>query len=930
MKRYLVLVLILVLATAAGYFYFYGEQSIFSKDSTVYRAIPTSAPFFFELNSAKSVSVNNPVINELKEAGIGKPWFDFLLKADSLVDHTENLTKSLLNTPFLITWGITGRNEMVPLIISKAESETRRKSLKAFINALYPPANFTFREREYGKHKITEIDGGDSETPLCYSFVNNLLLVSTKPILVEQVILQMTTPGIMKSPYFREVYKTTGSKGAAFFINHSRFDGFLGNILNRKIFEKTDEFGTSVRFQPLAQASKFKDYASWSELDISFENDRVLLNGISAADDSLNHFLSVFKDQEPVHFHAEEVLPVNTSFFNSYSFSEKNKFFKRLEEYYAHSSKYYHREERMKRFDKGFRTNIRKVFVELVKDEVVVAATAIPVNPANKTVYFILHTHGKTAAEEQIKKLICDFAIREKKDPGEFSSEFSVDNEVKFPIYHFPYPSFPGIWLGSPFTMAEANYVTFYDNFMVFSNNLNGLHEYLRNMVLGTNLSNNLNYQKFSKNNSSKANMNVFIDVNKIFSYRNELFSENFLKPLDEREESVRKFGMINWQVQYEKSVFINSVAISFQPVAGVEAKTTWQSVVGNNLLIKPQIMVNHTNASSCDILLQDDQNNLLQVTGSGRVRWNIPISQPILSEIHQVDVYKNGKLQYLFNTKEKLYLIDRNGNNVKNFPVTLLSPATNGVNVFDYDNNRDYRIFLAGENREIYAFNKEGKILSGWTFNKTEQEVNTPVQHFRVEGKDYIVFKDKSGIYIQDRQGEKRVPVSARFENSKNPLVLNLNGKPKIVATDKNGKVFYIYFDGKVEEKKTARFSENHFFTVDDLDGDNLPEFVFADGNEITVLNQNGKKIFNRKFNNPLIHKPGIYSFSARQKKIGITDAATNRIYLINPDGKLHEGFPLQGNSEFSIGRIDKNAEELNLIVGSEGGLLFNYTLNP
>lgn len=930
MKRYLVIVLILVLATATGYFYFSGEQSNFSKDSTVYRAVPTSAPFFLEVGSAKSVSVNNPVINELNEAGIGKPWFDFLLKADSLVDNTENLSNSILNTPFIITWGFTGRNQMVPLIISKAESGTRQKSLKAFLNALYPPAKFSFHEREYGKHTITEIDRGNSEVPLFYSFTNNLLLVSTKTILIEQVILQMSTPGILKNPYFREVYKTAGSKGVAFFINHSGFDGFLGNILNRKVFERTDEFGASLRFQPLAQASKFRYYASWSKLDIKFGNDHVLLNGISAADDSLNHFLSVFKDQQPVRFRAEEVLPVNTSFFCSYSFSAKDKFFERLEEFYAHSSEYYHREERMKRFDKGFRINIRRLFTELVKDEVIVAATTIPVNPSNKTVYFILHTNGKTAAEEQIKKLISDYSTRAEKNPDEFLSEFTVDNEVKFPVYRFPYPSFPGLWLGSPFSMAETKYVTFYDNFMIFSNSENGLHEYLRNMVLGTTLSNNLSYRKFSQNNSPRANMNVFVDVNKIFSYRNELFSELLLKPLDDREESIRKFGMINWQMHYEKPAFFNSVAVSFQPVAGEEAKTTWQSVIGSNLLIKPQLMVNHTDASSCDILLQDVQNNLLQVTGSGRVRWNIPISQPILSEIHQVDVYKNGKYQYLFNTKEKLYLIDRNGSHVKNFPLTLRSPATNGVNVFDYDNNRNYRFFLAGEDKKIYAFDQEGKIISGWKFETTDQVVTTPVQHFRVEGKDYIVFKDISEIYIQDRQGENRIAIPARFENSKNPLVLNSNGKPKIVATDKNGRVFYIYLDGKVEEKKTARFSENHFFTVDDLDGNNVPDFIFADGNEITVLNENGRKIFSRKFNNPLIHKPGIYSFSAKQKKVGITDAATNRIYLINPDGKLHEGFPLQGNSEFSIGKIAKNSEKLNLIVGSEGGLLLNYTLNP
>ncbi len=929
MKRYLVIVLFLILAAAAGYYFYSGEQSNFSKDSSVYKAIPTSAPLFLEISSAKSVSFSNAIIHELNEAGIGKQWFDFLHQADSLISNTGKLPNSLLTSPFIIAWGYSGRNQMVPLLITKAEQNVKQQSLKAFLNALYPPESYSYVDKEYGKNTITEILRDNTTEPLYYSFTNGLLLVSTKQILLEQVILQMSTPGILKSPYFREVNRTAGTEGVALFINHARFEGFFGNILNRNSLERTDEFGATIRFRPAAQAAKFRDYAAWSELDFRFENEHVLLHGITAADDSLNHFLSIFNDQQPVRIHAENILPVNTSFYCSFSFSNKDAFFERLENFYAHSDSYYHREERMKRFDMGLRTNTRKLFSQLINDEVIVAAGMIPVNPENKTVYFILNTKGRAAAEEQIKNLISGYAARVDKKPEDFISEFSVDSEVRFPIYRFPYPSFPGLWLGSPFTMASAAHVSFNGNYMVFANTEEGLHEYLRNMVLGTTLSKNLRYRKFIQNRSDRSNVNVYVDVNKIFGYRNELFSETLLKPINEKEESIRKFGMVNWQVLHEKSVFFNTLAVSFQPVWGEEAKTTWQSVIGSEVRLKPQFAVNHTSPSSREIIFQDNQNNLQQVTGLGRVRWSVPLSGPILSDIHQVDAYKNGKLQYVFNTKDKLYLVDRNGNNVAPFPITLPSPATNGVSVFDYDNTRNYRFFVAGEDRSIYLFDQEGKPVKGWNFDKTDQEVTTPVQHFRVAGKDYIVFKDPSSIYIQDRQGETRVSVPSRFENSRNQLVLNLDGKPKIVATDKNGKVYYIYFDGTLEEKRTARFSENHFFAVDDLDGNKVLDFIFADGNEVTVINEKGKKLFNRKFNNTLIHKPAVYTFSADLKKVGVTDAATNRIYLLNPDGELHEGFPLQGNSEFSIGKLSGDSEGLNLVVGSEGGLLYNYTLN-
>ncbi|MFW5822076.1 MAG: hypothetical protein ACOCU7_01700, partial [Tangfeifania sp.] len=99
--------------------------------------------------------------------------------------------------------------------------------------------------------------------------------------------------------------------------------------------------------------------------------------------------------------------------------------------------------------------------------------------------------------------------------------------------------------------------------------------------------------------------------------------------------------------------------------------------------------------------------------------------------------------------------------------------------------------------------------------------------------------------------------------------------------------------------------------------------------GDEVTVLKENGKKMFSKKLDNPPKHPPHIYTFAADLKKVGIVDEKDNRIYLFNPGGKLHEGFPLQGNTEFSIGKLSDNDTGLNLIVGSEGGRLYNYSLN-
>ncbi|MBW6536355.1 MAG: hypothetical protein K0B11_15200 [Mariniphaga sp.] len=929
MKRNLIIVVFVILAVAAGYFYLTDKSNPFLKDTSIYKAVPVSAPFFFELNSIRNIPFDNSFINELEKAGFGNNWFSFLHEADSLIIAKDDLPKSLRNSSFLLVYGTAGRNELVPLIITNSESNNRENALAKFIETVYSPANYNYSARDYGKHQITEITDKKNKEILFFSFANELLLASPRAIIIEQAIRQLSSNGIQNNPYFLEVNRSAISQNVSLFINHNWINSFFSGVLNRKTLEKTDEFGATTRFQHASKAEKFREFAAWSEFGFQFNDRQLVLNGTSAADDSLHHFLSVFDNQQPVRSRSEDILPYNTSFFCSFSFSDKNSFFENLEEFFMHSPAYYHREERMKRFDRGLRANVRKVFQDMVKDEVIAATTTIPVDPSNKTTLFILNTQGRSATEEQLQNLMVNYATRTETEFSNLYSEFTVENETQLRIYRFPYPSFPGLWMGSPFELIDARFVTIYDNFLVFSNTEQGLQEYLLNMIRGSTLSRDNGYQRFRQSKMNRTNIHVFVDVNKAFSFRNEIFASDLLKKIEEKEESLRRFGRINWQIQRNKDSYLNSLAIEFQPEMDENAQTTWQSQIGSNIATKPLLVINHNDRANREIIFQDVQHNLHLVSASGFVRWSVQLPGPVLGEIKQVDYYKNGRLQYLFNTKEKLYLLDRNGKNVEHFPVTLKSPATNGVNVFDYDNNRSYRYFVAGEDRKIYAYDFNGKIIPGWNFSQTDSPVTTPIQHFRVAGMDYIVFKDQSRIYIQDRQGETRISVSEQFKNSKSPLALNLNGTPKIVATDSGGKVYYLWFDGKVEEKKTARFSENHFFTVDDLDGNNIPDFVFVDGNELTVMDENGKKLFSQKLDWPIGHQPNIYTFAADLKKVGVTDATSNRIYLFNPDGKLHQGFPLYGNSEFTIGKLSDSSTGLNLLVGGEGGKLYNYTLN-
>lgn len=916
------------MAVIGGYLYFSKDTITFTKETSAYKAVPVSSPVFFEVGSLKSLPLANEIVQQLSSVKNSFVWIETLSTLDTLIKNNRDISNGLRGERFIVAFDRVGDDQLLPVFILKAESSSKRKSLELLFQKIYNKPGFKITQKNYSSFKLITYNDPKNKRQFTYSFVNGLFIGSPKSILVEECLRQINQQSILENSLFSVVNKTADSQSEiSCYINHSYFADLLGSWLNPSLIKTENEFKQSTSSSFKNDALLLKRMASWTELDIKVDDDRVSLNGVSTAPDSLFQFFSVLKGQQALRFQADEVLPKNTAYFTSYTISDSELFFKRLEEYFEHSGFYYKREEYFKNTSRKA-GDLKKVLRSFTKDEIIVASGTILANNSEPSKYLILHSEGKTKVESILNELLSNYAKRSKSKLSEFKSIFNVDNETAFTIYRFPYYSFPQYWLGKPFANVQAKYLAFNGNYMVFCNSEKGLHDYLYNTVIESTLDKDIRYQQFKQQILSKANITNYVNINRSFNLNKKVFNTDWVKHINDSEEFLRRFYAASWQVVSDGGIYFNTINASKNKGSLEDAQTVWQSNIGNRVISKPFLVVNHTNRDVREIIVQDEKNKLHLLTKDGRVLWSIKINEPIIGGITQVDALKNGKLQYLFNTKSKLFLIDRNGNNVGNFPVSFRAAATNSVSVFDYDNNRNYRFFIACDNRKVYAYNQSGNIITGWKFGQTDHLVTTPIQHFRVNNKDYIVFKDNSRIYIQNRQGATRVKTNTQFSNSKNKLVLNTNGTPKIVATDINGSVYYIYFNGKQKLVKQGKYSKNHFFEIADIDANHIPDFIFVNDNKLEVISENGKKLFEKKFKNSIQNKPNLYSFAGGKKEIGIVDAKANKIYLFKPDGELHEGFPLQGNSEFSIGKIDKNQIGLNLIVGSEGGDIYNYSL--
>ena len=81
---------------------------------------------------------------------------------------------------------------------------------------------------------------------------------------------------------------------------------------------------------------------------------------------------------------------------------------------------------------------------------------------------------------------------------------------------------------------------------------------------------------------------------------------------------------------------------------------------------------------------------------------WAIPFETPLCGYVQQTDLYANGRLQMLFASEDKLYMLDRLGRFVKGYPAKLKKKVVLGPKLLKNVNGIRYSILVLNEDNTI------------------------------------------------------------------------------------------------------------------------------------------------------------------------------------------------------------------------------------
>lgn len=830
---------------------------------------------------------------------------------DSLVGNFNSEHSISLDRSLTMASHLQGKSDIEYLYILPITDYLEEKGILSSIKNWLAPDK-ALKEKTYQNTSLFTIPKtSEKERELHFAFSKGLLIGSHSMLLLENSIRQLSTENsISKSKGFEQIRRTIGKNVDA-------------NIfLNLKTFPKQISFSLDKDHSKFIR--NYTNLANWTELDLSFRNRIVLLNGFTYSDPQQGNLMNLFLQQEPVKMEMESILPSQVSMLAILGINDPLLHKGKYRKYLDQMGKLSDYQKNINDLKSKTGEDIEEIIFSIIYKEVGLAF--FESDPKKR--FTLIRTKSASIAKEKMLKSVLGYAKKQKRTLDYYKRTYKLDSQTSFDIYRLPDDKLPEKLFGSFFTDASSAYFTFIGNYMLMGPNINVLSDFIKESVLGKTLDTNLSYQENKEFLSNKANFFFYTVTPKANRFISSFLNKDLQSEIKNHKESVNKFQAVGLQLSANRNLIYNNLFIEYDPVLESAPQTDWESRLDTCFRHKPYLVKNHYTKEN-EIMIQDINNQLYLLNPEGRILWKKPLDSKVIGKIEQIDYFKNNKLQYLFATKNHLHLLDRNGNYVKNYPIRLKSDAVRGISIFDYDKNRNYRFFIPCKDQKVYAYSKEGKLISGWNPAKAENPITCEIQHFRVNNKDYIVYADKYRVYILNRRGVERVKLKKQFSKSENnPFYLEKANK-RLVTTDSNGIIYYCYFNGKVESKSFTELSDAHYFIATDLNADGKNEYLFADYNFLKIYDVSGNQKLEQKFDSGISYRPNVYKFSRRNIEIGICVENENKIYLIDTEGNNHSGFPLKGNTEFSIGFAKAGNHSFNLYVGDNRNFLLNYSVH-
>ena len=801
---------------------------------------------------------------------------------DSLLNDNSKYHESIFTHPLLIAF-YADSIETKTLFVSSIDEDFNAETIKSYLNKKLNLPGGIFTQQESG-FNILRIINSKTGLNLSIGFAGNMMVVSRSENLVKTSLENFSENSphhFNNAPLFVKLKKTAGKKVSThFYINGKGISKLLEPYAASE--QKNKLFALKTAFQ-------------WSETDLYLKKNELVLNGLSIGNLTNISYTKAI-NQKPQIQDYTKMLPDNTTMFIFRGFSN----FKISKPSISH---------------KQITIDIDKL-TSFVNSEVIFASTAHNAKDFKTKSFIAIKLNDKTDAQ----KLLNDAAKK--------SGKLSIKTYNQYRINKLRSSNLLQILFGDFYDVLTENYYVFIDDYVIFSNNANELSDWVRMYEEGKTLDLNGNFKPFSKRLTETSNLTLFLKIRDLTKVAGRFVNKETDKQIEINTTAFKDFEGALLQLCNQNPFIFTNLFVKQGKNQSKDNSVLWKVKLEDDITGKPYPVKDHT-TGRYNIMVFDKSQHVYLINYDGNILWKKQIKGLPESDVFQVDYFKNGKLQYLFNSAKYFYLFDKNGNSVKHYPIKINPSATNGVNVLDFNDKKDYRLIVTQSDKHIYDYDIKGRKVRGWKTFKLPSIVTKPVQHLVTNHKDYLFVTDiNNNIKILNRRGSERIKIKGKLNKAVNSsfYVNKTNGKGLFITTNEKGELVYISSSGKLRYTNFGKFSPNHYFIYEDFDGNGSKDFVFVDGNKLTVFDRFKKVLFKYTFKYDIQVKPVFFNLEKNKRVLAVVSNIENTIYIFGKNGNTKISKGLIGETPITIISL-KNNRDLNLITGS-GNTLLNYRI--
>jgi hypothetical protein len=473
---------------------------------------------------------------------------------------------------------------------------------------------------------------------------------------------------------------------------------------------------------------------------------------------------------------------------------------------------------------------------------------------------------------------------------------------------------------GRLFDRMHQPFYILYGDFVIFGEDQTALKVLLNDLLDDKRLYKSASFQSLSNQLPGKSHIQIVTGFPEWLPNQLMQLKKSAAAELEQKLDSLSeiKWGILQLRASEKKSFL--SLQLREEKAIIEKISRQWTTQLEAKPSGEPQFLKNHLD-QKYDIALRDDKNKLYLISRKGEVYWGKALDGPIIGEIHQIDIYRNNKLQMVFNTATTLYAVDRLGRDIEGFPIKLTEKASAPLGVFNYDGTRNYRLVVPC-GKKLFNYNVEGNLVKGWDFKEADAPIISEPQHFSVSGADIIVCLSASGkLYQLNRRGEERFVLDQKIEELKTSFYLKEGPSLKeseLLAGSNSGKMYVIHPQSKVD---AIYLDESH-------PADHLIYFegryIFSNDEKLFV--KDDKRPFSVSFDSNIKTKPKAMLQNSRFYVAAFAEGA-EEIRLFNEEGNLVDGFPVFAQGPFDMGSLNRD-NNLNIVTYSNDGTVICYRL--